>query len=210
MLWEALPTALVAAFSPWTLLIVAELLSRERPTRPALVFLAAAAFTTLAIGFAVVLALGGSGIDNGRKHRTVPPALDVALGLLILAGAVFVARRPVREPKQARRREAGLLAVIFLGLVVGSPSPLYLASLHSIAKGDPSTVSATVDVLLIAVVVLLLAEVPIVMFLLAPERSTRILEAVNGWLSRHGRVIGVTAAGAVGCYFVVTGVVHLV
>jgi hypothetical protein len=209
MLWEALPTALVAGFSPWTLLIVAELLNRERPTRLALVFLAAAGVTTLAIGFAVVLAVGGSGIDNGRKHRTVPPALDVALGVLVLAAAFFVARRPPREPKRARRREAGLLAVIVLGLLVGSPSPLYLTSLHSVAKGDPSTVGATVDVLVIAALVLLMAEVPIVMFLLAPERSTRVLEAVNAWLSRHGRVIGVTAAGAVGCYFVVTGAVHL-
>jgi hypothetical protein len=188
---------------------VAELLNRERPTRLALVFLAAAGVTTLAIGFAVVLAVGGSGIDNGRKHRTVPPALDVALGVLVLAAAFFVARRAPREPKRARRREAGLLAVIVLGLLVGSPSPLYLTSLHSVAKGDPSTVGATVDVLVIAALVLLMAEVPIVMFLLAPERSTRVLEAVNAWLSRHGRVIGVTAAGAVGCYFVVTGAVHL-
>jgi len=209
MLWEAVPTALVASFSPWTLLIVAELLSRERPIRPALVFLTAAAVTTLAIGFAVVLALGGSGIDNTRKHRTVPPALDVALGLLVLAGALFVARRPARQPKKTRR-DAGLVAVIALGVLVGSPSPLYLASLHSIAKGNPSTAIATVDVVMIAVLVLLLAELPIVMFLLAPQRSTAVLDASNAWLGRHGRVIGVTAASAVGCYFVVNGVVHLV
>ena len=209
MLWEAVPTALVASFSPWTLLIVAELLSRDRPIRPALVFLAAAAATTLAIGFAVVLALGSSGIDDTRKHRTVPPALDVALGLLILAGALFVARRPARRAKK-KRREAGLAAVIVLGVVVGSPSPLYLASLHSIAKGDPSAAIATVDVLMIAALVLLLAEIPIVMFLLAPQRSTAVLEAVNAWLGRHGRVIVVTAACVVGCYFVVNGVVHLV
>lgn len=209
MLWEAVPTALVAAFSPWTLLIVAELLSRDRPIRPALVFLAAAAATTLAIGFAVVLALHGSGIDDTRKHRTVPPALDVAVGLLILAGALFVARRPERQAKK-KRREAGLVAVIVLGMVVGSPSPLYLASLHSIAKGNPSTAIATVDVLMIAALVLLLAEIPIVMFLLEPQRSTAALEAANAWLARHGKVIGVTAASAVGCYFIVNGVVHLV
>jgi len=210
MLWQAVPTALVAAFSPWTLLIVAGLLERERPVRLALVFLAAAAVTTLGIGFAVVLALGGSGIDDSRKHHTVPPALDVALGLLVLAGALFVARRPAREPKQARRREAGLLAVLVLGLLVGSPSPLYLTSLHSVAKGNPSTAAATVDVLVVAALVLLMAEIPIVFFLLAPQRSTRILKASNAWLARHGRVIGVTAASAVGCYFVVSGVVHLV
>jgi Sap-like sulfolipid-1-addressing protein len=210
MLWEAVPTALVAAFSPWTLLIVAGLLSTQRPVHRALLFLTAAAVTVLAIGFTVVLVLGASGLDDARKHRTVPPALDVALGLLVLAGALFFARRPPRDAKQAHRREAGLLAVIALGMVAGSPSPLYLTSLHSIAKGDPSTLTATVDILVIAVLVLLLAEVPIVMFLIAPQRCTAILDASNAWLGRHGQVIVVTAASVVGCYFVVKGVVRLV
>jgi hypothetical protein len=210
MLWEAVPTALVAAFSPWTLLIVAGLLSTERPMRRALVFLAAAATTVLAIGFTVVLVLGASGLDSGRKHRTVPPALDLAFGLLVLAGALFIARRPPRDAKQARHREAGILTVVALGMMAGSPSPLYLTSLHSIAKGNPSTVVATVDILTIAVLVLLLAEIPIAMFLIAPERCTTILETSNAWLGRHGRVIAVTAASVVGCYFVVKGVVRLV
>lgn len=211
MLWEAVPTVLVAAFSPWTLLVVAELLSRERPIGRALVFLAAAAATSLAIGFAVVLALKGSAIDNSRKHHTIPPALDVALGLLVLAGALYAARRPPRKkPKRARRREVGLLTVIVLGVAVGSPSPLYLTALHSVAKGDPSTATATFDVVLMAVLVLLLAEIPIVTFLLAPQRSTDVLQASNAWLARHGRLIGVGAASVVGLYFFIHGLVHLV
>ena len=210
MLWEAVPTALVAAFSPWTLLIVAELLSRDRPVRLALVFLAVAAATALAFGFVVVLALSGTGIDNSRKHHSLPPALDVGLGLLVLAGALFVARRPPHKPKKkTRRREVGVLAVIVLGLVVGSPSPLYLTALHAIAKGDPSAGAATLDVLVIAVLVLLMAEIPIVMYLLAPQRSTSILHTANAWLAQHGRLIGVVAACAVGCYFIISGVVHL-
>jgi hypothetical protein len=208
MLWEAVPTALVAAFSPWTLLIVAGLLSRERPTRLALTFLASAAVLTLAVGFAVVEALGSTGIDDSRRHRTVPPALDLGLGLAILAGAVFVARRPPRKAK-ARRREAGLLAVIALGLFAAAPSPLYLASLHSIAKGHPDAVTGALDVLLIGILVLLMAELPIALFLIAPERTGTALKTANDWLARHGRVIGVGAAGVVGCYFVITGLVHL-
>jgi Sap, sulfolipid-1-addressing protein len=208
MLWEAIPTALVAAFSPWTLLIVAGLLSRDRPVRLALVFLASAAALTFAIGFAVVLALGGAGIDDSRRHRTVPPAIDVVLGLAILGFAAYVARRPPRKAK-TRRRETGLLAVIILGFFVGAPSPLYLASLHSIAKGHPDTVTGTLDVLLIVAVVLLMAELPIAVFLIAPERTAAALDSANGWLARHGRIIAVTAAAAAGCYFVISGIVKL-
>lgn len=78
MLGEAVGVALVAAFSPWALLIVDFLLSQSRPKRLALVFLATATSITLAVGFAVVLALNSSGIDDTRKHRTVPAALDLA------------------------------------------------------------------------------------------------------------------------------------
>jgi hypothetical protein len=102
-----------------------------------------------------------------------------------------------------------VLAAIVLGLAVGSPSPLYPAALHTIAKGHPGTGDATVDVLVLAALVLLLAEIPIVLFLLAPQRSTRALEESNAWLGRHGRMIAVVAAGVVGCYFVVNGVVRL-
>lgn len=209
MLWEAVPTALVASFSPWTLLIVAGLLSRDRPMRHALVFLASAATVTLLIGFLVVEAVGNSDLEDRRRHHSVSPAIDLGLGLAILLFAAFFARRPPRKPKDQRRREAGLLAVVALGAFVGSPSPLYLASLHSITKGRPDAATGVVYVLLIAALVLLMVEVPIILFAAAPERTTALLDSANAWLAKHGRVLGIVAALGVGCYFTITGLVHL-
>jgi hypothetical protein len=210
MLWEAVPTALAAAFSPWTLLIVAGLLSRPRPMPHALVFLATAATITVAVGILVIEVLTSTGIDNSHKHSTAPPALDVAFGLVILISAAFLWHRPPHEAKTAQKREVGLLAVIVLGMVAGSPSALYMTSLHSIAKGRPSLADAVLDVLLIAALVLLLAEVPIALYAVAPERTAAVLKAANDWLARHGRFLVVIVAGVVGCYFVVSGLAHLV
>lgn len=209
MLWEAVGVALVAAFSPWALLMVAYLLSQPRPKRLALVFLATATSITLAVGFAVVLVLSGTGVDNTHKHRTVPAALDLAFGVAILVFAVIFARRPPHT-KKARRRETGLLTVVALGAVMGSPSVLYLSSLHSISKGHPGTLAAVGEVVLLAAIVMLMVEVPIALFILAPERTTAALDTANRWLAAHGRTIAVFAAGAVGVYFVVSGIVHLV
>jgi hypothetical protein len=210
MLWEAIPTALVAAFAPSTLLIVAGLLNLKRPVRNASVFLASAAVVTLAVGFAAVELLSGTSIDNSHKHPTAPPVLDLVVGLAILVAAAFVARRPPHEPKEkAEPRDMRLLVIVGLGLFVGTPSPLYLASLHSIAKGNPSGAAAVVDVLVIAAIVLFMAELPLVLYLFAPQRTAAILKASNAWLARNGRVIALSAAGIVGCYFVVSGIVHL-
>ncbi|MBR7826566.1 GAP family protein [Actinospica sp. MGRD01-02] len=223
---EAVPTALVAAFSPWTLLIVAGLLNKERPLRRALVFLAAAAVVTLLVGFLVVEALGGSGLEDHQRHPTFSPAVDLGLGLAILLSVPFLARRASRPPKdksakpprtsrsarkrrRRRREEAGVLAVIALGLFAGSPSPMYLASLHSVSKGQPDAVASTFEVLLIAFLVLLMAEIPILLYAASPERTTAFLTSANAWLALHGRMLVVFGAAAVGSYFTIEGLAHL-
>lgn len=208
MLWEAVPSALAASFAPWTLLIVAGLLSRPRPLLHALVFGATTAVVSVGVGIVVVVVLSGTGIHDRDKHPTAGPGLQIALGLAILAFAMLVWRRPPPKAKTPRR-ETGLLADIVLGLVAGSPSPLYLASLNSIAKDEPDVATAVVSVILIAAIVQLMAEVPIVLFIVVPDRSTAILDRANEWLARNGRAVILTAAGIIGCYSVTLGVVQL-
>lgn len=211
MLWEAIPSAVAAAFSPSTLLIVAGLLGMARPLRNATVFLVTAAAVTLTVGFLVVGVLTGTSVDDSTKHPTVPPAIDLGIGLVILGFGLYVARRPPRAPKQKpEQREMRLLVVVGLGLVLGSPSPLYLASLHSVAKGNPSGAAMVFDVILLAAIVLLMAELPIVYYAFAPERAAAALRKVNEWLARNGRKIGLGAAAVVGTYFVISGIVGLV
>jgi hypothetical protein len=234
MLWEAVLAALVAGFAPWTLLIVAALLSRERPLRHALIFLVTAGVVTLLVGFLVVEALGATDLESHRQHHSVSPGIDLGLGLAILLCVPYFARRtpkpkkPKRQdPDQPRRfarfrrkpspdgrpwweRETGLLAVVALGAFVGSPSPLYLAALHSVTKGRPGTAVGALEVLLLASLVLLMAEIPIVLFALKPDRTAALLQSANAWLAEHGRTIVIVAAAGAGVYFTISGLVHLV
>jgi hypothetical protein len=231
MLWEAVPTAIVAGFTPTTLLIVAGVLSRERPMRNALVVLLTATAVTLLVGILVVEALGSTNVEDRHRHHSVSPAIDLGLGLAILLLVPYLVRRATGTPRppgglrkrlrarrerseqrKARKRRhgnAGLVAVIGLGLFVGSPSPLYLASLHSVSKGRPDAAVGVLDVLLLAALVLLMAWVPIILFALAPERATALLRNANAWLARHGRVLVVVAVTGIGCYFTVNGLAHL-
>lgn len=227
MLWEAVITALVAGFAPWTLLIVAGLLRRERPLHHAMAFLASAVVTSLLVGFVVVEAIGAAGAENTHRHRTLSPAIDLGLGLAILLCVPWLARRARQGPKPRkpkkkrepgasrrpwdrwRKERAGLVTAVALGAYAGSPSPLYLAALHSITKGQPDSAVGTFEVLLIAALFLLMAEVPIILFAVRPEQTAASLEAANAWLGRHGRVLTVLAAAGVGLYFTINGLVHL-
>jgi hypothetical protein len=207
MPWDAVPPALAASFSPTTLLIVAWLLSRARPLKLAFAFLATAGTVTVAVGFAVVGALDASGWEDKRKHPSAPPTLDLILGSAALLFAVIVARRP-RKVK-VRRGDARLTTAVILGLAMGSPSPLYLLSLHTVARADLSTAASCLAVVLLAAIVLLMAEIPILTYIVAPAATAARLAAANAWLGRHGQVIVVVAASLVGCYFVVRGLAGL-
>jgi hypothetical protein len=208
MPWDAVPPALAASFSPATLLIVAGLLSRERPRLLAFSFFITAGIVTAAVGFAVVGALDAAGWDDEREHPAVPPSINVVLGATALLFAVIVARRPPHEPK-VRRGDTRVATAVILGLAMGSPSPLYLLSLHTVAQADISTVARYVDVIILATIVLLMAWVPIVTYLAEPERTAARLAVANSWLARHGQSILVLAATAVGCYFIVKGLAGL-
>jgi hypothetical protein len=209
MLTEAVPAALGAAIYPPGLLFVAFLLVNPEPRKRALVFVTGAVIATLGFGFSLVFVLQGTGIERG-PHRTIPPWIDLAIGLLLLGAAVYVWFRPPRGPKAAKqRRELGLIGLLGIGLLMYTPSPLYLAALHAIAKVNDSVLVTILSVLLVAAVYMLIIEIPLVAYAIWPEATLRVVTAVNGWLARHGRTIIVLAAGAFGVYLVISSLVHI-
>jgi hypothetical protein len=213
MFWEALPTALVASFSPTTLVTVAWLLSRQRARRLAFAFLAAAATVTLAVGFLVVGLLAGTGLDDSTQHPAAPPALDLGLGLVTVGFAALLARHPRAEKphvEKPHRHEPKVLTAVILGLALGTPSPMYILALHTVSQGGVGAVVRGIEVVVLAAIVLLFAEIPIATYLFAPERTAAGLRDANAWLSRNGRLVLVLGAAVVGCYFTVKGIVGLV
>ncbi len=69
------------------------------------------------------------------------------------------------------------------------PSIFYLTALHQIAQGEASGVQTALALLVIALIVLLFVEVPLLLYVTAPDRTARILGDWNAWLSRNARTI---------------------
>jgi len=207
---EAIPSALGAAIYPPALLFVAFLLARPQPRKRALAFLSGAIAVTLGVGFAVVVLLRRLVVERSW-HRSVSPWIDLGLGVLLILFAVVVALRPPRGPKKPReRRELGLVSLFAIGLVMYSPSPLYLASLHAIAEGHAGAGATALSVVLVAAIYMLMAEIPVIAHALRPEATLRTVSAINDWLSRHGAALLCLAAAVFGTYLVISAVVHLV
>ncbi|WP_158605514.1 GAP family protein [Amycolatopsis panacis] len=210
MLSEAVPAALGAAIYPPALLFIAFLLVHPRPRRRALIFLSGAVLITLGFGFVFVLVLQGTGAES-PKHRTVPAWIDLAIGVLLIAFALVIHFRPPRGPKVAKqRRELGLIGVLGVGVLMYTPAPLYLSSLHSIAKAHASLLVTVLSIILVAAIYMLLIEIPIIAHAIWPDATVRGVTAVNTWLAKHGRTLIVIVAAGFGAYLIGSGIAHLV
>ncbi|MEV4600626.1 GAP family protein [Amycolatopsis sp. NPDC049253] len=209
MLSEAVPAAFGAAIYPPALLFIAFLLASQHPRKRALIFLAGAVFITLGFGFLSVFVLQASGAES-TKHRTVPAWIDLTIGILLVAFALVVYFRPPRGPKAAKsRRELGVIGLLSVGLLMYTPAPLYLASLHAIAKAHSGLAATVLSIILVAVIYMLLIEIPIVAHAIWPETTVRCVSAVNTWLAQHGRTIIVVVAAGFGIYLISSGIAHL-
>jgi Sap, sulfolipid-1-addressing protein len=211
--------AVASAFWPTLILVVVVALRLEHPTRILVFFVAGALLTTISIGLAIVFTLDGTTVGSG-SNRSVSAALYLIIGLLSLlaAGALWqIGGRP-RKPKPPktgpslaeRSVERGAPVAFAAGVVLNIiPGTFPFVALYDIAKMDVSNGAKVAAVVVFYVIMLAFAEVPIVAYLVAPQRTIAATNAFNDWLSRNGRRVAAVVLAVVGAYLVVRGLIKL-
>lgn len=211
---QAIPLALIASLSPLTLTVLLLLAETDRYRGRVLVFLAGAALCTLAVGFAIVFALHGAGLGL-RANRTPRYGLRLAVGFILIAAAVVLARRRRSGTRSGNSRltrlarEGGLIAAFIVGVAMALPSPSYLSALQEVGGSGLSTLAVTVWVLLIVALTLITIEIPVLVLLLAPDWSLPRLTALHGWLGRNGRTILILVLAVLGVWQFIEGLAGL-
>lgn len=218
--------ALTAALNPTLLTATTVMLLLPNPRRLMLGYLAGAATTGVVVGIAIVEWLSGSGAVSETKH-TVAPGIDLAFGVLALIAASVI-RSGRAERAQARRREkkegkpkktprwqealsGGSARTTYLvGLLLSFPGASYLASLTEISRQHLSTAGVVVTVVAVNAVMLVLLELPLISFFLAPEWTPVAVERFKGWLAEHGAQALVTALTVIGVLFIARAVITVV
>lgn len=224
-----LPLAFAAAVYPTLLAGVIVMLGRPAP-RPLLVgFLLGGVIISMLAGCTIVFALGGS--VSTSSQRSASPVVDLVGGLLAVAVAVVLARKPDlararRERRAAKQAEkvpeeahesfttrmlarGSARSAFALGLVLNLPGVWYLVALKDIAKADYSVPVAVLLMLLFNAIMFLLVEIPLLGYLFDPEGTRLRVERFQAWLSSHAQQLGMWISGAVGCYLVVKGIAGL-
>ena len=210
---QAIPLALISSLYPLGLAAILLLARAARPRPKESVFLAGALACTLAVGFVFVFVLHDSGVGQSSQGSG-QYWVRLVTGVLFIAAAAVLARRapkPNRGPSRLTRAasQGGLFAIFVAGLALYLPSPTYLAALEEVGSTKMSAAATAAWVLIVVALVLITVEVPVLLFLLAPGWTVPKLEAVNGWLDRHGHSLLVWVVGAIGLWLLLEGLVGL-
>ena len=94
-----------------------------------------------------------------------------------------------------------------LGVVLTLPGVSYLAALHDLQELGYGTAGEILVILGFNVMLLLLIEIPLVGYFVAPERTVVEVQRFRAWLSRRGRRMAIGAFAAIGAFLLVRGVI---
>jgi cell shape-determining protein MreD len=210
---QAIPLALISSLYPLGLAAILLLAQTPRPRPRVGVFLIGALACTLTVGFVVVFVLHDAGIGQGSQQSD-QYWLRLAIGVVLMAVAAFLARRPPRPhsgPSRVSRAasQGGLFAIFVVGVALYLPSPTYLSALQVVGTTKMSDAATVIWVIIVVAIVLITVEVPVLLFLLAPGWTVPKLQAVNAWLDRNGRTLLLAVVGAIGLWEFLDGLVGL-
>jgi hypothetical protein len=218
--------SLVAAANATLLAAVTLMLFLPSPKRLLLGYLVGALLISLTTGFVIVFAVHSSGATSTAQN-SLSPAMDIALGLIALLVAYVLGSGRDERLKQRRKKKTeegvekspskveqflgrGSVRVTFaVGVVLTLPGVSYLAALHELDNLDYGTVPTVLVILAFNVMLLVLLEVPLVGYAVAPERTVVEVQRFRAWLSRSGRRMAIIAAAGIGAVLVARGVIEL-
>ena len=177
--------------------------------------------SSIAFGVAILLVLHGSGVLRHPSGSTIA-IVEVAVGALLIAVAavVFSGRAAQWHPRRGSQpydnrshrsleeRALGhdsLWIAWAAGALYSAPGAYYLAGLALLAKLDRPTPINVVAIVGFNVIMFAFIELPLLGFLFAPDKTRKLAQQLNRWMSRHKRTLVVVAAGAGGAYLLVSG-----
>jgi Sap, sulfolipid-1-addressing protein len=216
--------SLTAALNPSLLAATTIMLLLDRPKRLLLGYWLGAMTTGITLGIVIIEWLKGSNVVQSSKH-SVDPALNIALGVLLVLIAVVVATGRPQERMRSRERKAekgpkkqprwqrtlsqgSPRATFVVGILLSFPGASYIAALTEISRQKLGTAEMVLTVLAVNLIMLILLELPLIGYALAPDRTPAAVEGFKDWASRNGRRIVVVGASVVGAALIARGVIN--
>ncbi len=221
---EVVLLSFTSAFNPTLIAVTTLMLLLPNPKGLMLGYWLGAMLTSITLGLLIVFSLKSSGVVSTTK-RTISPLADIVIGgLTLIIAAILASGRDqrIRErrakkkdgkppPRWQRELSRGTPRTTFvIGAVLTLPGASYLAGLDRLTKLNYSTVATVVIVIAFNLVMLLLLELPMIAFAVAPEWTPAAIDRAKGWAGIHGRVYAERGFAVIGVLLIIKGIVGLI
>ena len=217
--------AFAAAVFPMLIACVAVMISRPEPRGLLLAFYLGGLISSLTSGVVVLAYFNDGNALLGSTSSAPSPGTSITAGLVSLVLAWLMAsrrgralldrwrsRHPPRHDKKqgpswAERHldRANARVAFVVGAVINLPGPFYLLALGDIATGDYSTAEQLSLIVLFNAIMFLPVEVPLIGYLVRPEKTAEQVASFATWLNANGLRIMGWLVGAVGVGLIVQG-----
>jgi len=212
---EAISLALAASIYPPALAAVIAL-GRGTQVRLRVLLLVVGAFLTVLVTGSLMLLLFSEVGSSSKSARTVGAGLYILAGLALIWLAVRLRNRDADSsktdagPSKIDRYLETARLVLILGVVLYViPSPIFMGVVKAIADTHASTVQELLYLVAAVLIMLWMIEIPMLMLLAFPARGSRVLDAINAWFARNGRMAAVLVSAVAGAYLIGVGLVEL-
>jgi Sap, sulfolipid-1-addressing protein len=219
--------AFEAALYPTLLAVVVILLTQEHRRRLLAAYYVGGMITSVGVGIAIVALLNAShevkspssGLSWTADLTVGGLSLGLAWALSVRADTRFRDRRRERhapkpadagrEPWSQRILARGSAPLVFAaGLIINVPGAAYLIALKDIATGSHSVTSELFQILVFNLIMFLLAEIPLVGLIVAPDRTDALVSRMDRWLTANGRRIAILICVTLGVFLITRGLVR--
>jgi hypothetical protein len=218
-----LAMAVAVSLEPFRIGMTIVMLNRPRPLLQLLTFLAGGFAMGITVGIVVLFILRPA---LGSAHFTLP-RVQIVVGALLLINAAVVATGVFHrrgdgatnfgsgrfEPLTTRARAVldgrSLWTAGVAGLGIALPSVDYLAVLALIVASGAAASVQLGGLLLFNVVAFGFVEIPLIAYLVAPDRTRAMLSALQVWLRTRRRSAVTVLLAAVGCVLLAAGLAGL-
>lgn len=203
--------AIAVSLEPFRVGMSVVMLNRPRPQWQLAAFLCGGFLMGLSVG-AVVLFAVESRLPPSAHFNL--PRVQVAIGVLALLAAGVVAAtkgRPRTPPAWLTRLLDGqsLWVAGAAGLGIALPSVDYLAALTVIAAGATTPGTRLSALLMFNVVAFAMVEIPLLCYLVAPDRTRAVMTRLHRWIRTRRRLEVATLLAVVGTVLTTVGLVGL-
>jgi hypothetical protein len=221
---EVILLSVTSAFNPTLIAVTTLMLLLPNPNKLMLGYWLGAMLTSITLGLLIVFSLKSSGIVSTTQH-TLSPLADIIIGglTLIIAAVLATGRDERYRARRAKKKEGkppprwqrelrnGSPRTTFvIGALLTLPGASYLAALDKLTKLNYSTVVTVLIVIAFNFVMLLLLELPMIAFAVAPKWTPAAIDRAKAWAGIHGRVYAERGFAVIGVLLVIKGVLGLI